>query len=107
MSKRALRRHHRERMVARARRVTRRWFHSYSPNQFTWIRGQGPVYQPHSIDHTQADRAAVRLADHLQNCSCPACGNPRRYPAGTTRGVLTRQERLAALALREWLDDLV
>ena len=37
--------------------------------------------------------ASARNANHLAACSCPMCGNPRRY-----FGELTRQER------RELLD---
>lgn len=39
---------------------------------------------------------AVRLADHLKNCSCVLCGNPRHFRKRAER--LTLQERRAALA---------
>lgn len=34
---------------------------------------------------------AIRLADHLKNCSCILCGNPRRFRKRAAR--LTLQER--------------
>lgn len=33
-----------------------------------------------------------KLADHLAQCSCSMCGNPRKYGKGEHR--LTRQERI-------------
>lgn len=39
---------------------------------------------------------AIRLADHLKNCSCDLCGNPRRHWK-----LPTLQERRAALAFAD------
>ncbi|MEJ0000841.1 MAG: hypothetical protein WDO13_17735 [Verrucomicrobiota bacterium] len=69
-SKRALRRHHNARVLARTRRIVRHWF----------------------IDGGTADeitRCARRLRDNLKYCRCHACRNPR------WDGELTRQERRA------------
>ncbi len=38
------------------------------------------------------DPEAVKLADHLKNCSCWMCGNARRFAKGKHR--LTRQEKI-------------
>ena len=73
--KRALRRHHRARMIAYAREVTGR-FWGFTPDELR--------------------RKAVRIRDHLAACSCWMCGNPRRY-----WGERTWQEiRTAALPKR-------
>ncbi len=84
MSKRALRRHHRARMVTRAKRIFLN-------------RGDEPE---------QAEKWASRLANHLAWCSCYSCGNPRRYYGFTMFSIrseaLTLQERAAALRLVEW-----
>jgi len=80
---RALRRHHRARMVARARALFTRW----------------------GDDDDTVRRNAPRLADNLCWCSCYSCGNPRRHFGfciyGRTNSILTRQEIRAEMALRE------
>lgn len=70
-------------MVARARKVQRKWwsFARYTAEEL--------------------DRAAKKIADNIQCCSCVGCGNPRRHHGGFQGSVLTRQERLAELYLRE------
>ena len=65
--KRALRRHHRQRMMARARRIL--------------ATGIGPT------DPEFEDRVR-RSYDNLSVCSCWMCGNPRKW-----RGLPTVQER--------------
>ena len=69
-SRRALRRHHRERVIAKARIATRRWHSSYDQD---W---RDPLSAP---SHAKADAQAVRLADHLCACSKAyhGCGNRR------------------------------
>lgn len=96
---RALRRHHRLRVVARARRIFRRRLRTYEGLLvgFGWWESLPP-------DHSKPDALAVHLADHLQHRSDRGRGNPRRDP--WTYGEETRQERLAALELREVLADL-
>lgn len=32
-----------------------------------------------SIDDVEFDALARKLANHLANCSCPLCGNPRKW----------------------------
>lgn len=107
---RALRRHHRARVIAKARRLRRRWFNSWEPDQWEWVRGRGRVpdrvYVRRRADHTVADAHAVKYADHLAVCSCVSCGNPRRF-GGSHAPVLTRQERVAELQLREQLDEVL
>lgn len=109
-SKRALRRHHRARMIARARRVTRRWYGTWEPRQSEWVKGKGSVFKRRPIDHTSADQYAVKVGDYLAVCSCYSCGNPRRHFGASLYSwraqVLTPQERRSALYLREWPDDL-
>lgn len=105
MSKRALRRHHRARKIAHALRIHRRWFGSWEPRQYEHVRGRGSVYVQRGVDHADADANAVKFADHLAVCSCVMCGNPRRY-GGNYASVLTRQERVANLYLREEIGEL-
>jgi hypothetical protein len=54
---RALRRHHRQRMIARARRVFERWFE----------------------DPEEAEMRARHYHSRMASCSCWMCGNPRKY----------------------------
>ena len=107
MSKRALRRHHRVRMIKRARHVTRRWHSTYEPDQTKWVRGEGRVLVPQGIDHSYADEVAARIADYLKICSCEhcGCGNPRRW-RGSNGHVLTWPERISNLVLLEWEDEM-
>lgn len=42
-----------------------------------------------------------RLADHLAQCSCPMCGNPRRH-----FGEVTRAERRAELSAHEQVREV-
>ena len=69
-SRRAVRRSHRVRVIAKARVVTRRWYSSYDQD---W---RDPLSAP---SHARADAAAVRYADHLCVCSKAyhGCGNRR------------------------------
>ena len=75
MSKRAERRHHSQRMKAKARRVYR---------------------QNNSFLRTWAEDAAAKRADYLKSCSCSMCGNPRKWTKDQTR-----QEDLADLKWKE------
>jgi hypothetical protein len=96
MSKRAERRHHRARVVAKAKKIMRKWCSAYEPD---FLGDPGP---PKSPDFTRYDGQARKVADNLSRCSLRWCGcrNPRRQ-RGYNGSVLTRQERLAALHLRE------
>ena len=58
MSKRSVRRHHKERMKAKAKQLYRWWY------------SQGG-YQVHPKAHHYADNLAL--------CSCYGCGNPRKW----------------------------
>ena len=74
-TKRAVRRHHRLRMIEHARFVVRN----------CW------AFADDEVEHK-----APRVHDHLAACSCWMCGNPRRY-----WGERTLQEiRIAALPRR-------
>lgn len=66
------------RMKAKAVRVR----HTNIPVACRW--GDGKQYE--------------RVAEHLAVCSCPGCGNPRRWFGGSER--LTMQERRASEAAR-------
>jgi hypothetical protein len=70
-SKRALRRHHRQRMIQRAQRKFAEWGQN-EPEIQAWAR---------------------RNHDHLKACSCPICGNPRKW-----EGLLPTQQRRQLLA---------
>ena len=95
-SRRALRRSHRSRVVAKARVVTRRWHSSWDQD---W---NDPLSVP---SHAKADAQAVRVADHLKVCSCLShgCGNPRR---GGWYSPLTQPELRHRLELREALAEV-
>lgn len=114
MSKRALRRNHRARIIARARHITRRWFSSWEPWQHEYIRGQGRVFLRKEVDHSEADAHAVKFADNMAACSCPGCGNPRRHHGqprvrpgmGFRNESLTMQERRSVLDWLDWEEEL-
>lgn len=74
MSSRAVRRHHRDRLKARARKIFKSWFSSsYDPG---WNK-------------TLEYHVNVRW-NNMQMCSCYSCGNPRRFCG---RNDLTMQEK--------------
>lgn len=75
--KRALRRHHKERMKRKAYRIyTEIWSAgSYSTCSINWI-----------------NKFVNKSADNMAMCSCDMCGNPRRHP-NSTKERLTFQER--------------
>lgn len=80
MSKRAERRHHLERMKQKARRIYRRWgLRSY------WIGRRSKEDREAELEDEA--RRAERVANHIKNCSCYMCGNPRKW-----HGELTIQE---------------
>jgi hypothetical protein len=58
MSKRAERRHHSRRMKAKAKRIY-------------W---QSPL-----AEYFGDPSPMIKTADYLQSCSCPMCGNPRKW----------------------------
>lgn len=74
-TKRALRRHHRERMIRHALRCL-----------------------PHLREEDPAEPrpAVLYWYEHLKKCSCYLCGNPRKYGGGPTR-----QERRLMAAHRD------
>lgn len=95
MSARAVRRHHRRRMVRRARALLRR---------------DGPPWPAREWSEGELDRSAARLADNISWCSCYSCGNPRRHHGFSVHSgrdeARTRQEVRADLNLREWEDEI-
>ncbi len=80
---RAYRRHHRQRMISRARIKYTEW--NDDPEWIEWN-----VLRNHS---------------HMAVCSCWMCGNPRRVGWGTTESRLTMQERKRYNSLREGIED--
>lgn len=82
-SKRASRRHHLKRMKDKARRKYKDW---------NWINSE------------DAEKFAVKSANHLANCSCYACGNPRHHLKGKDK--VTKQEIIADEAMKEQLDEI-
>lgn len=72
-SRRALRRSHRDRIRARTRRIVLTWSGCSRPESREAYLAKVPY-----------------LAENRQACSCPVCGNPRRW-----FGEPTRQERRA------------
>ena len=74
-TKRALRRHHRRRMIAHARHV------------LSTIYGREYTAE-------ELKRAARRYHDHLKMCSCYLCGNRRKW-GGPTLQERRMQQRIA------------
>lgn len=105
MSKRALRRHHRERMIAHARTITRRWHGSYEPEQMKCVPGTGYSLASQGIDHTLADSRAVKYHNNLKLCSKAhhGCGNRRH---GGFEEPLTRQELLNEFDFQEQTGEI-
>lgn len=66
MTDRGERRAQKERNLNRWRRVVRSWTGHSSKNDESWV-----------------ERVARRLAGHGKLCSCPMCGNRRRYEGET------------------------
>lgn len=95
MSTRALRRHHRHRMVKRARELLYR---------------EGPAWPAREWDERELEHWAACLADNLAWCSCYSCGNPRRHHGFTVyshrHDFRTRQEIQADAAWRDWEDEI-
>jgi hypothetical protein len=85
---RALRRHHRQRMVNRARALFARW----------------------GDDEERIRHTAPRLADNLAWCSCYSCGNPRRHLGFSVYSyrdeMRTRQEILSDIDFRDQLREV-
>jgi hypothetical protein len=70
--KRALRRHHRKRIIAKFRRIINHWW----------------------MDRIDKDEWALMTASRGSiGCGCDCCGNPRRKGKGYGESTLTIQER--------------
>jgi hypothetical protein len=76
--KRALRRHHRERMIARA------------------MRSFKVVWLPQE----ERRQWALRFYDNLQRCSCPLCGHRRKYWGSSAYEL--RQTVTAVYEIKYW-----
>jgi len=85
---RALRRHHRQRMVNKARALFTRW----------------------GEDEERVNRNAPKFADNLCWCSCYSCGNPRRHLGFTVTHrkdeIRTPQEIRADFDLQEQVEEI-
>jgi hypothetical protein len=81
---RAERRHHRERMKARAA-------HFFD---IQWEKNKHPDVYQHRL---------VRRIDTPARCSCWMCGNPRRYSCGAERKTI--QERKADQIMKDELNE--
>lgn len=82
---RATRRHHKQRMKAKARFVS----------GVVWGYLSGDAMRVDIVDRSEQN------ADHLKACSCEMCRNPRRSKWRRARG-RTVQELQAIEELREW-----
>ena len=84
---RALRRHHRRRMVDKARALFTRW----------------------GEDEERVARNAPKFADNLAWCSCYSCGNPRHHFGfcvyGRSNSILTRQEVASDIGFAEQVQE--
>ena len=82
MKKREERRHHLDRMKAKARRIARdSWNYS---------------------EYNDDPKRAEKWANTLCLCSCGMCGNPRKWKWSCEK---TRQERMADRTLKEGMDE--
>lgn len=86
-SKRALRRHHRERMIQKALK-------------HLIIRGYDEYFTDEEIYET-----ALRTYNHLKGCSCLMCCNPRKNGWGTVKTRLTMQELKVYNSLPEQTEE--
>jgi len=86
--KRALRRHHKDRMKQHARFVA----------AVVWRYGAGDTRRDDVVE------AMVTQADHLKACSCQMCRNPRRCSWRVAQGK-TRKELLVEKDLNEQRQD--
>lgn len=93
--KRAIRRHHRSRVLAKAKRLTRRWH---------W-QNHSLLKATESPEDSFTEDQAVRLADNLKACSLArhGCGNRRH---GGYEQPLTLQEQKHDLDYQEGLDEV-
>jgi len=57
-------------------------------------------YKPYTIDELY--KAAARIRDHMKDCSCAMCCNPRHCEWETKRGRLSMQERRNLDNFEEW-----
>src|SRR5271157_803 len=91
MSNRAIRRHHRERLKNRLRKIlsSREFYSMYNPG---WTKDL--EYQVN-----------IRW-NNMQMCSCSCCGNPRRKSAGWGYEPQTIQEKRANCDYKDQLFDL-
>ncbi len=91
MSNRAIRRHHRERLKKRLRKILlSQQFHSmFNPG---WTK---------DLEY----RVNIRW-NNMQMCSCSMCGNPRRKSSGWGHERFTLQEKRANYAYKDQLFDL-
>lgn len=86
--KRAVRRHHKARKKAQAKRRARQL--------------PGIVHDMRE----QNEKDAIKRADHQKNCSCVLCGNPRRHKVGAQlENERTRQEHLSHLSEQEQIRE--
>ena len=86
---RSIRRHHRQRIIDRAKRY-------YQHNQ-TYFS------QPYS--GKQLDNYCAKWANNLATCSCFGCGNPRRHKFNN-KEKLTLQEKRAKKDFNDQLNDI-
>lgn len=88
-SKRALRRHHRERLNNRTKKIIlTHWYGSYDPHFFEDLH-----------------QRAARRRDNMAMCSCWMCGNPRRRSAGWNYDPFDLHEKRQREAERDqWIE---
>ncbi|KKK83043.1 hypothetical protein LCGC14_2797320 [marine sediment metagenome] len=77
--KRALRRFHDARMLKRAEKMVWEWYY--------WDKVK-PT-------HAEIQQQARRRRDHMCNCSCSSCGNPRHGDWSSRKDRLTMPEKRA------------
>ena len=87
--KRALRRFHDARMLSRAKRMILDWY----------------FWDETKIDPAELHQQAKRRRDHMCNCSCSSCGNPRNTTWNSQRERLTLQEKKAEDSYFYTLDE--
>lgn len=83
---RALRRHHRARLIKRTKHILRNWY---------W-----------DLDEDWYDDASRLRYNHFSYCSCPMCCNERQNPWIAGKEKLTMQERRADNRFHDQLKEM-
>lgn len=80
--------------------MNRKKLHSAVP--LVQMRWENRAYPCYPYTKEELYEAAARIRDHMKDCSCAMCDNPRHNVWETNRGKLTMQERRNLDKFEEW-----